>query len=117
MWRSSGIQAVGLFIIAYVIYGSQPRIGVPADVLVAFYEGNRTRILIAAVFFGMAVLNLMWFAVALRTTLAGGGQDGWGAAATAASAAVAAPLLLIMTVVAALATRSQAPEISRSYPA
>jgi len=41
------------------------------------------RILIAAVFYGLAVLNLMWFAGALRTTLADAGQDGWGAAATA----------------------------------
>ena len=103
LWRSSGIQSVGLFMVAYVIYGSQPRIGASADTLVAFFEGSRARILIAAVVFGLAVLNLMWFAAALRVTLADAGQDGWGAAATAASAAVAAPLLLIMSVVAALA--------------
>src|SRR4029077_1100885 len=36
------------------------------------------RILIAAVFYGLAVLNLMWFAGGLRTTLAAAGQDGWG---------------------------------------
>ena len=103
LWRSSGIQAVGLFIIGYVIYGSQPQIGASADVLVAFYEGNRTRILIAAVFFGMAVLNLMWFAAALRTTLADSGQDGWGGAATASSAALSALLLLLTAVASALA--------------
>src|SRR3954465_9370279 len=86
LWRTSGIQSVGLFIIAYAIYGYQPQVGAPADALVAFYDGNRTRILIAAVFSGMAVLNLMWFAAALRSTLADAGQDGWGAAATASSA-------------------------------
>lgn len=59
LWRSCGIQAVGLFIIAYIIYGYQPQVGAPADALVAFYEGGRTRILIAAVFSGFAVLNLM----------------------------------------------------------
>ena len=72
LWRSSGIQSVGLFIIAYVIYGFQPQVGASTDALVAFYDGNRTRILIAAVFSGLAVLNLMWFAAALRTTLVGG---------------------------------------------
>jgi hypothetical protein len=50
LWRSSGNQSVGLFIIAYLIYGYQPQVGASADALVAFYDGDRTRILIAAVF-------------------------------------------------------------------
>ena len=53
--------------------------------------------------YGFAVLNLMWFAAALRTTLADAGQDGWGAAATAASAAVGGLSLLLVSVVAVLA--------------
>jgi hypothetical protein len=103
LWRTAGIQSVGCFIIAYIIYGSQPQIGTSADALVAFYGGDRMRILIAAVFYGLAVLNLMWFAGALRTTLADAGQDGWGAAATASSAALGAFFLLLIAVVAALA--------------
>ena len=103
LWRMSGINFVVFFIIAYAIYGYQPPVGASADALVAFYGGNRTRILIAAVFSGMAVLNLMWFAAALRTTLADTGQDGWGAAATAASAALGGLFLLLITVGAALA--------------
>jgi hypothetical protein len=103
LWRTSGIQFVGLFIIASVIYGSQPRVGASADALVAFYNGDRTRILIAAFFFGLNLLNLLWFATAVRTTLADAGQDGWGAAATAASAAFGALFLLIIAVLAALA--------------
>src|SRR5215813_2736440 len=103
LWRSSGIQFVVLFIIAYVIYGSQPQVGAPADVVVGFYEGDRTRILIAAVISGIAVLNLMWFAAALRTALADAGQDGWGGAATAASAMVGGLFILLIMVGAALA--------------
>jgi hypothetical protein len=103
LWRTAGIQFVVLFIIAYVIYGYQPEVGASADALVKFYDGERTRILIAAVFAGMAVLNLLWFAAALRTALADAGQDGWGAAATASSAAVGGLLLLLITVGAALA--------------
>jgi len=53
------------------------------------------RILISAVFYGLAVLNLIWFAGALRNTLADAGQDGWGAAATASSAALGALFLLL----------------------
>ncbi len=84
-------------------YGHQPQVGASADALAAFYDGGRMRILIAAVFYGLAVLNLMWFAAALRTTLADAGQDGWGAAATAASAALGAFFLLLIALVAALA--------------
>jgi hypothetical protein len=49
------------------------------------------------------VLNLMWFAAALRTTLADAGEDGWGAAATTSSSMLGGLSLLLMTVVAALA--------------
>jgi len=103
LWRSAGIQSLGLFIIGYVIYGNQPQVGASADALAAFYDGDRTRILIAAVFFGLSILNLLWFAAALKTTLADAGQDGWGAAATASSAAVGGLFLLIIAVGAALA--------------
>jgi hypothetical protein len=103
LWRTAGIQSVGLFIIGYVIYGYQPHIGASTGALAAFYDGDRTHILIAAVFFGLPILNLLWFAAALRTTLADAGQDGWGAAATASSTAVGVLFLLLITVDAALA--------------
>jgi hypothetical protein len=103
LWRTAGIQSAGCFIIAYILYGIQPQIGASADALTAFYDGNGTRILISAVFFGLAVLNLLWFAAALRTTLADAGQDGWGAAATASSAVLGGLFLLLITVGAALA--------------
>jgi hypothetical protein len=103
LWRASGINFIVFAIIAYAIYGTQPQVGASADAVVAFYDGHRTRILIAAVLSGMAVLNLLWFAAALRTTLADAGQDGWGAAATAASAVVGGLFLLLISVGAALA--------------
>jgi len=103
LWHTAGIQSAGLFIIGYAIYGYQPHIGASTDALAAFYDGDRTHILIAAVFFGLSILNLLWFAAALRTTLADAGQDGWGAAATASSTAVGVLFLLLITVDAALA--------------
>ena len=103
LWRTAGIQSLLCFVVGYIAYGHQPQVGASADALAAFYEANRMRILIAAVFYGLAVLNLMWFAAALRSTLADAGQDGWGAAATASSAAVGGLFLFLITVVAALA--------------
>ena len=102
LWRQSGINFVSLFVIGYFIHGNQPHIGASADALTAFYDGHHTRILIAAVFCGLAVLNLMWFAAALRTVLADAGQDGWGAAATASSSAVGALFLMIIATGTAL---------------
>lgn len=103
LWRMSGINFVALFILAYVIYPSQPQVGAPADALVAFYSGDRTRILIAAVIAAQNVLNLMWFAAAIRATLADAGQDGWGAAATASSSMLGGLLLLLIAIPAGLA--------------
>jgi hypothetical protein len=76
-WRASGIGFVLFFIVAYIIYGSQPKVGASADKLVSFYDGDRTRILIAAVILGLAVLNLLWFAAALSTELRDAGMGGW----------------------------------------
>jgi hypothetical protein len=49
------------------------------------------------------ILNLMWFAAALRSTLADASQDGWGAAAIASSAAFGALFFLQVTVGAVVA--------------
>jgi hypothetical protein len=103
VWRMSGINFVIFFIVAYVIYGDQPKAGAPASELLSFYDGDRTRILIASVIFGLAVLNLLWFAAAITSTLRDVGQGGWGTAATAASAALGAVFFVLITVNAALA--------------
>jgi hypothetical protein len=60
LWRTAGIQSVLCFIVAYIVYGHQPQVSASADALAAFYDGDRMRILIAAVFYSLAVLNLMW---------------------------------------------------------
>jgi len=103
LWRMSGINFVIFFIVAYVIYDYQPPPGASPDAVVAFYTGDRTRILIAAVISGMAVLNLLWFAAAVRASLADAGLGGWGAAAAAASAALGALLLSLIAIGAGLA--------------
>ena len=103
LWRASGIQFVGLFIVAAFIYGTQPQVGAPADALTAFYHGERTRILIAVFFFGLNLLNLLWFTMAVRAVLVDAGVNGWGAAGTVASAAFGALFFLTLAVYAALA--------------
>jgi hypothetical protein len=103
LWRSAGIQFAILFIIAYFIYGDKPNVGSSPDALVSFYDGNRMRILIATFIFGMAILNLLWFAAAIRSVLRDAAQESWGAAVTASSAALGGVLFVLMTVDAALA--------------
>jgi hypothetical protein len=103
VWRSAGIQSVVLFVIAWIVYGDQPKMGASSTKLVSFYDGDRTRILVATVIFGFAVLNLLWFGAALNSALRDAGQGGWGAAATAASTALGTVFLLLTTIGAALA--------------
>ena len=67
LWRTAG------FIVGYT-YGNQPQVGASPDALTPFCGGSGARILIAAVFYGLAVLNLMWFSAAVRTTLADAGS-------------------------------------------
>jgi hypothetical protein len=106
LWRASGLNFVVFFLIAALLYGAQPQVGAPAAALQAFYSGERTRILAAGALSGLNVLNLMWFAAALRSTLTDAGQGGWGSAATAASAAFGAVYLLMIGVGATLAYAS-----------
>lgn len=103
VWRTSGLQFAAFFIVTSLIYGYQPPLGASADALVAFYNGDRTRILLAAALSGLNLLNLLWFVAALRSTLSELGQGGWGAAATASSTAFGALCLLHISVGAALA--------------
>jgi len=51
--------------------------------------------------------EFLWFAPALRTTLADAGRDGWGAAGTASSAALGVLFLLLIAMSAALASRTR----------
>ena len=102
-WRGAGVVAFVLAIVAFAVYGSQPKLGASADDLVSFFNGDRTRILIATVIFCFSFLELLWFGTALASVLRDAGKGGWAAAATASSAALGALLFLRMAVRAALA--------------
>jgi hypothetical protein len=102
-WRASGIGAALFIIVAFVIYGSSPKPGASAAKLVSFYDGDRTRILIATIIFCLGFLNLLWFAAALSTDLRDAGKGGWATAVTASSAVLGALFFVRMTVRAALA--------------
>ena len=60
-WRSNGIVAAVLFIIAFALYGMQPKVGATAVKLVSYYDGDSTRILIATVI--PNTVMLVWIAV------------------------------------------------------
>ena len=103
LWRMSGIQAVLFIVIGSVVAGFGPGVGASSEALGAFYAANSTRILIATPILGLGILNLLWFAAAIRNTLHDAGVDGWGAAATTASAMVGAIAFLLIALQAGLA--------------
>jgi hypothetical protein len=102
-WRGSGIFFVVLFVICWIIYGSQPGVGASPLELASFYDGDRTRILIGSTLFAFNLLNLLWFAAALTSVLRDAGMGGWGNAATISSAALGAVLFVIYALNLALA--------------
>jgi hypothetical protein len=102
-WRGNGVVAAVLFLAAEALYGKPPKAGASVIDLVSFYDGDSTRILIATVVFGFAILCLLWFAAAVTSVLRDAGKGGWGSAVTAASAAIGAVYLMLITVRAALA--------------
>jgi hypothetical protein len=102
-WRGNGVIAAVLFIVSFIVYGSQPKLGSSAEKLVSFYDGDSTRILIAGIIFGFATLCLMWFAAALTSELRDAGKAGWGTAATMAAAAIGAIYFIRITIRASLA--------------
>jgi len=106
LWRSAGLQFVVLFVVAWFLYGDPPGPGSSSATLASFYDGHRLRVLAATFILGMAVLNLLWFAAAIRDVLRAAGQDGWGSAVTASSAALGGVLFVLMAGGAALAYRA-----------
>ncbi|WP_460627728.1 hypothetical protein [Intrasporangium mesophilum] len=103
VWRGSGLAFVITFVVSYLIYGGQPHVNASAAELAQFYNGDRTRVLVATALLGFAMLNLLWFAAALASGLRDAGQGIWAAAATASSAVAAAVILLWITINGALA--------------
>ncbi len=102
-WRGSGIAAALLFVVGYIVYGMQPKVGAAPNELVSYYDGDSTRILIATVIVGFGILNLVWFAAAIASVLRDAGKGGWGTAASAAGAAAAAVYFVLITLRAGLA--------------
>lgn len=102
-WLGGGVLFVALLVIASIFYGSQPELGASPAELVSFFDGDRTRILIATVIFCFAFLELIWFGAAVSSVLRDANLGGWAGAAIASSAALGALLFLRMTIRAALA--------------
>jgi len=101
--RATGIVFVVLFVVAYIIYGDQPKVGASTDDIVAFYDGDRGRIITGSIIFSVALLFLLWFVAAIASTLREAGQGGWGAATIGAGATIAGMNYLLITLGVGLA--------------
>ena len=71
LWRTSGLQFVVLFILASLIYGSQPQIGASADALAAWLRGFWAPDGAYSRFVSPLIL-LLWVLVVSRVLLARG---------------------------------------------
>jgi hypothetical protein len=101
--RATGIVFVVLFIVSYVIYGTAPKIGASTSDITSFYVGDRGKVLTAMVFFGLAVVFLLWFVAAIASALRDVGKAGWGSATIAAGTALATVFFVLVALNAGLA--------------
>jgi len=115
IWRGSGVVFVLFTIVAFFVYGDQPKVGASSAELLSFFHGDRTRILIATVIFCFAFLELLWFGAALSSVLRDAGVAGWGAAATASSAALGPSCSCAWPCGRRSRSRSRISAISRSH--
>jgi hypothetical protein len=101
--RATGIVFVVLYIVAFLIYGDQPKIGASTSDIVSFYDGDRGRILTAIAIFGIAIAFFLWFVAAIASALRDAGKAGWGLATIAAGTALASLFYLLIAITAGLA--------------
>jgi hypothetical protein len=101
--RATGIVFVVLFIVSYLIYGSQPKIGASTSDITSFYDGDRGKVLTAMIIFGVAIVFLLWFVAAIASALRDVGKAGWGSATIAAGTALGAMFLVLVALNAGLA--------------
>jgi hypothetical protein len=81
-----GVVFVVLAIVAFAIFGEQPKAGDAAADVVSFYRDDGGRVLTAVTIFGFAALALFWFVGAVVNTLRVAGEGRLGATALALTA-------------------------------
>ncbi|MGH2922149.1 MAG: hypothetical protein ACRDKU_08805, partial [Gaiellaceae bacterium] len=101
--RATGIGFVVLFVVAYVTYGDQPGVGSSAEEVVAFYDGDRGRILTAGFILGVAALFLLWFAGAVANALREAGEGRLAATTLGTATALVGVVLVLDGIGVALA--------------
>lgn len=100
--RLTGVGFVVLFVIAFITYGDAPGPNASAQDLTSFYDGDRGRVLTAAVLLGGAQILFFLFVGALASALREAGKGGWAAASIAGGATLAGFFSVLVGVASAL---------------
>jgi hypothetical protein len=101
--RLTGIGFVVLFVVAFITYGEQPAPGASANEVVAFFDGDRGRVLTAGVIFGVGLLFLLWFTSAIANALREAGEGRLAATTVASTAAFVGVLFVVIGIGMSLA--------------
>lgn len=98
----TGIGAVALFIVGFILVGDAPKLDDPASKITAYYSDHRGKLVAAAILFGLAGLLFTWFLGALSTALRGAGQARLAATAFGGGVVFLGVLLLIVMATGAI---------------
>lgn len=93
--RATGIVFVVLFIVGFIVLGSQPGVNDSIQQIGSYYDGDRSRILTAGVILGIAMLFFIWFVGAVANALREAGEGRLAATTVVASAVFTALFFVI----------------------
>jgi hypothetical protein len=100
--RLTGVGFVVLFVVGFITYGDAPGPNASAQDLTSFYDGDRGRVLTAAVLMGGAQILFLLFVGALASALREAGKGGWAAASIASAATLVGFFFVVVGVNSAL---------------
>jgi hypothetical protein len=77
--RAGGVGFVVLTVIAFIVAGESPKVGDPTEDVISYYDGDRGKVLVSSLLFGIGVLLFLWFAAAIANLLRENGEGRVGA--------------------------------------
>jgi hypothetical protein len=101
--RAAGVVFVVLAAVGFLVAGESPKTSDSATDVVAYFESNRSQILVGAVLFAIAITFFVWFAAAVANHLRERGEGRVAATVLAAGSVFAAIQLVLSTLFAMLA--------------
>ena len=100
--RAAGIAFVVLIVVAFAVFGEQPKLDASADEVASFYDDDGGRVLTAVPIFALALVAFVWFVGAIANALRESGHGRIAANTLVLAAVYVAVQFIVGAITAAL---------------